>query len=58
VIRRANALKYIDKGYKTLEELINDSDLQPDQKYIIRHIKELDEKIPRWEMESFQVNNI
>ncbi|CAG8741932.1 17175_t:CDS:2, partial [Funneliformis caledonium] len=40
------------KGYKTVEELIDDPDLQPDQKYIIMHRKELDKKIPRWEMES------
>ncbi|GBC08405.1 hypothetical protein RclHR1_08090009 [Rhizophagus clarus] len=49
-IGRINALKYLNKGYKTLEEFIDDSDLQPDQKYIIKHINELGEKIPRLEM--------
>jgi len=44
----------MSKGYKSLEELINNSDLQPDQKYIIEHIDELDEKIPRWEMDLLQ----
>jgi hypothetical protein len=58
MIRRINAIKYISKGYKSLEELINDPDLQPDQKYMMEHIKELDEKIPKWEMDLLQVSDI
>ncbi|CAI2181940.1 6884_t:CDS:2, partial [Funneliformis geosporum] len=49
-IGRANAIKFMMKGYKTVEELIDDPDLQPDQKYMIEYRKELDKKIPRWEM--------
>ncbi|PKC17486.1 Nucleotidyltransferase [Rhizophagus irregularis] len=49
-IGRIRALKYLSKGYKTLEEISNCSNLQPDQKYIIKHINELGETIPRWEM--------
>jgi hypothetical protein len=45
----------LSKGYKTLEEIINHSDLQPDQIYIAKHINELSEKIPRWEMNLLRV---
>jgi hypothetical protein len=58
MIRRVNAQKYMNKGYKSLEELMNDPDLQPDQKYLIEHIKEIDEKIPKWEMDLLEVSNI